>query len=76
MINNEIEIKAYVRDFENTLSFLYKNAKILKNYVKELWVDGGLRTQKNIQTALYLGADRVLIARPLITETCRKFMGI
>ena len=60
----------------STCSFLYKNAKILKNYVKELWVDGGLRTQKNIQTALYLGADRVLIARPLIAETCRKFMGI
>ena len=61
---------------DSTCSFLYKNAKILKNYVKELWVDGGLRTQKNIQTALYLGADRVLIARPLIAETCRKFMGI
>ena len=60
----------------STCSFLYKNAKILKNYVKELWVDGGLRTQQNIQTAIYLGADRVLIARPLITETCRKFMGI
>ena len=60
----------------STCSFLYKNAKILKNYVKELWVDGGLINKKNIKRALYLGAERVLIARPLITETCRKFMGI
>ena len=71
VISNHVETEK-----GSTCSFLYKNAKILKNYVKELWVDGGLRTQKNIQTALYLGADRVLIARPLIAETCRKFMGI
>ena len=35
MINNEIEIKAYVRDFENTLSFLYKNARFKKKYFKK-----------------------------------------
>lgn len=35
MKNNEIEIKAYVRDFESTLSFLYKNAKFKKKYFKK-----------------------------------------
>lgn len=35
MVNNEIEIKAYVRDFENTLSFLYKNARFKKKYFKK-----------------------------------------
>ena len=35
MVNNEIEIKAHVRDFENTLSFLYKNARFKKKYFKK-----------------------------------------
>ena len=35
MVNNEIEIKAYVRDFENTLNFLYKNARFKKKYFKK-----------------------------------------
>lgn len=34
MMNSEIEIKAYVIDFENTLDFLYKNAKFKKKYFK------------------------------------------
>ena len=35
MMNSEIEIKAYVRDFESTLSFLYENARFKKKYFKK-----------------------------------------
>ena len=53
----------------STADFLYKNAKELKKYCKELWVDGGVRTKKDIQTALYYGADKVFLARPFIIAT-------
>ncbi|MEI0604295.1 class IV adenylate cyclase [Brachyspira alvinipulli] len=35
MGNSEIEIKAYVKDFESVLDFLYKNAKFKKKYFKK-----------------------------------------
>ena len=35
MGNSEIEIKAYVRDFDSVLNFLYKNAKFKKKYFKK-----------------------------------------
>ena len=34
-LNSEIEIKAYVRDFDSVLNFLYKNAKFKKRYFKK-----------------------------------------
>ena len=33
--NSEIEIKAYVRDFDSVINFLYKNAKFKKKYFKK-----------------------------------------
>ena len=33
--NSEIEIKAYVRNFDSVLNFLYKNAKFKKRYFKK-----------------------------------------
>lgn len=53
----------------STAEFLAKHGKELKKYCKELWVDGGIRSKEDIQTALYYGADKVIIARPLIIAT-------
>ncbi|WP_300711680.1 class IV adenylate cyclase [uncultured Brachyspira sp.] len=35
MINSEIEIKAYIKDFESVLNFLKNNAKFKKKYFKK-----------------------------------------
>ena len=53
----------------STAKFLAEHAKELKKYCNEIWVDGGIRTKQNIQTALYYGADQVIMARPLIRAT-------
>lgn len=50
----------------STAEFLEQNVRELKKYCSEVWVDGGLRTRKDVQTALFYGADKVIIARPLI----------
>lgn len=62
------------RPFGSSAEFLQKNADILRPCCKEVWVDGGIRTVRDIQTALFLGAHKVLIARPFITALC--FGGI
>lgn len=53
----------------STADFLAEHAVELKKYCKEIWVDGGIRTREDIQTALYYGADQVIMARPLIRAT-------
>ncbi len=53
----------------STASFLAEHSEELKKYCKEIWVDGGIRTKQDIQTALYNGADQVIMARPLIRAT-------
>lgn len=53
----------------STAEFLYGNAKVLKENCAEIWVDGGIRTKKDIQTALFYGANQVILARPLIRAT-------
>lgn len=50
----------------STAEFLKTHAEFLKKYTKQIWVDGGIRCKKDIQTALFFGADKVMIARPLI----------
>ena len=50
----------------STADFLAKYARELKNYCDEIWVDGGVRTKHDVQTALFFGADKVIIARPFI----------
>lgn len=56
-------------DLGSSGEFLAKNAAELKKNCKEIWVDGGIRTKQDIQTAVYYGADKVIIARPLIRAT-------
>jgi isopentenyl diphosphate isomerase/L-lactate dehydrogenase-like FMN-dependent dehydrogenase len=53
----------------STAAFLAEHAAELKKYCKEIWVDGGIRTREDIKTALYYGADQVIMARPLIRAT-------
>ena len=53
----------------STADFLAGHAGELKKYCKEIWVDGGIRTREDIQTALYYGANQVIMARPLIRAT-------
>lgn len=53
----------------STGRFLQENASELKKYCKKIWIDGGLRTLQDIQTAIYFGADQVILARPFIKAT-------
>ncbi|MBQ9630621.1 MAG: alpha-hydroxy-acid oxidizing protein [Treponema sp.] len=50
----------------STANFLKQHGKMLKNYCNQIWVDGGIRSREDIQTAFLLGADKVMIARPFI----------
>ena len=54
----------------STAEFLLQYGKVLKQNCGELWIDGGIRTEEDIRTALSLGASQVLIGRPLITALC------
>lgn len=54
----------------STAEFLRSNAQTLHSCCKEVWVDGGIRTRRDIQTALFLGADKALIARSFISAVC------
>lgn len=51
----------------SSAEFLENYGEELKKYCKEIWIDGGIRTKEDIQTALYFGADRVILARPIIS---------
>ena len=57
----------------STAEFLYENAKVLKENCAEIWIGGGIRTKKDIQTALFYGASQVILARPLIRATFDNF---
>lgn len=54
----------------STAEFLRDHIQMLRSCCKEVWVDGGIRTRRDIQTALFLGADKVLIARSFISAVC------
>lgn len=49
--------------------FLANYARELKNYCGQIWVDGGVRCKQDVQTAVYYGADQVIVARPFIRGT-------
>ena len=50
----------------STADFLEKHAAELKKHCQEIWVDGGIRSRQDVQTALFYGADKIIFARPLI----------
>ena len=53
----------------STGDFLAEHGKELKQYCSQVWVDGGIRTKRDIQTARFYGADQIIMARPLIRAT-------
>ncbi len=55
----------------STAHFLLEQGKVLKNCCGEIWVDGGIRTKRDIQVAAALGASQVLVGRPFITALCK-----
>lgn len=55
----------------STAVFLEKNAKKLKKYCSELWVDGGIRCATDAKVAKFLGTDKILVGRPFISALCK-----
>lgn len=53
----------------STADFLAENSSELKKYCKEIWIDGGIRTKEDAQVAKFLGADKIIAARPFIRKT-------
>lgn len=61
----------------STALTLKEAGPIVKDYCKEIWVDGGIRKKQDIELAKYYGASQVLLARPFIKNFCYNgFAGI
>ena len=50
----------------SSADFLVAHAAELKKSAGQVWVDGGIRNRLDVQTAIFCGADRVLVGRPII----------
>lgn len=55
----------------STADFLAEYGKTLASCCDEIWIDGGIRTPRDIRTAHALGASEVMIGRPFISALCR-----
>lgn len=58
----------------STALFLAEHAKELLDCSGEVWVDGGIRQEEDLRTALALGAKKVLVGRPLIQEVIKTLL--
>jgi len=58
-------------DIGSSAEFLARRGRELRNYCGEIWVDGGIRKQRDVEIASFLGASEVLVGRPFITALCR-----
>jgi len=54
----------------STAEFLEENHKTFLSNCENLWVDGGIRSYNDVQTAAYFGVTTVLLGRPIITSLC------
>ncbi|MBP5402640.1 MAG: alpha-hydroxy-acid oxidizing protein [Treponema sp.] len=54
----------------STALTLKEAGPIIKDYCQEIWVDGGIRSKKDIELAHFYGASQVLLARPFIKNFC------
>lgn len=54
----------------STADFLVEYGSVLRKNCAQLWVDGGIRTLRDLKIASAYGADEVLIGRPFITALC------
>ncbi len=59
----------------STAEFLSEFSTELIKYCGEIWVDGGIRTEKDVILALELGAHQVLIGRPVIQGLMKSIDG-
>ena len=55
-------------DEGSTAQFLEKYGDVLSDCCEELWVDGGIRTVRDVRVAKHLGAKKALAARPFIAS--------
>jgi isopentenyl diphosphate isomerase/L-lactate dehydrogenase-like FMN-dependent dehydrogenase len=55
----------------STVAFLAERGAELSRHAGALWVDGGIRTRRHLETASSLGATEVMIGRPLISALLR-----
>lgn len=55
----------------STAEFLQKNFAFLKKHCGQVWVDGGIRTRQDAIAAVALGAEQILLGRPLISAFCK-----
>lgn len=55
----------------STAEFLQNNFAFLKKHCGQVWVDGGIRTKQDAIAAAALGAEQILLGRPLISAFCR-----
>lgn len=58
-------------DVGSTAEFLQNNFVFLKKHCGQVWVDGGIRTRQDAITAAALGAEQILLGRPLISAFCK-----
>lgn len=56
---------------QSTADFLKEYGNILKSYVDEVWVDGGVRRYQDVIAATALGAKQIMIGRPIISAMIR-----
>ncbi len=54
----------------STADFLMNYGKEIKKFCGELWVDGGIRTLRDVKIASFYGADEVMIGRPFASALC------
>ena len=55
----------------STAEFLQNNFAFLKKHCGQVWVDGGIRTKQDAIAAVALGAEQILLGRPLISAFCK-----
>jgi isopentenyl diphosphate isomerase/L-lactate dehydrogenase-like FMN-dependent dehydrogenase len=58
-------------DKGSTAAFLARYGKELSRYAGQVWVDGGIRSYRDLAAARNLGAVEVMVGRPFITALLR-----